>query len=483
LERAFVLAVMLAAVGLGLAMVQGDDGLRHVGLAFAKARSWGDVYPFSYFQVFSDYDPWGGYDLSLRWLASLLAWLPLSVSVRRFLALKLLAIAFVSALLWLTVRRARIPETVRSGGGLLLALGLSAAWLAEPVLRALLVRPFAFGTLLLLYSVGQSGALRGLVSSGAVLFMYPYLGFIYTVPVAIAHAFRGSRSFAAGTALATAISFGLQPRSFYGLFVALLRSDSVRSRLPRHLIFELVPMTQHLALAAVVIGALLLLLPHAQPLRRLRVEHVLMLLFAPVSLKYVRYFLDVEMCMAFVAYGADGVRACERALARVGADWARMLGLREPAAQQSVSGPPRRPRLLRPLLAAAYVLVGVLLVVGCVQQYRELAHDAALISRVPPGSVVLTGFNEQYRILYNRPDLSLVPSCEIGFPRPDIESVYLAYFNRGRVCALARAISARYFLDARTNYLDPLDIGCLHMVREDDEHRLWRVEVAQAANR
>jgi hypothetical protein len=85
---------------------------------------------------------------------------------------------------------------------------------------------------------------------------------------------------------------------------------------------------------------------------------------------------------------------------------------------------------------------------------------------VPVGARVLTEFNTQYEMLFVRPDLSLVPSCELGVPSASVREPYIAYFARGRVCELARAVGASYYVDARGKYLDPTDTACLRVLSD-----------------
>ena len=469
LSSAWRLSVVVVAVFLALFTVQGDDGLRHIGLAFGTPRPWGAVYPFSYFQVYSGYDLWRGYDLSLRALARVLGLLPVPLAVQRMMALKLVSGALAGMLLWLCVRRARIAEALRTPASLLLGLAMTAAWLAEPVLRQLMARPFAFGTLLLVFAVGQRGAVRGFLACALTIFLYPHLAWLYTGAVGVAHLVRGDRRFAAGSLLATALSFVLQPPAFWGMFGALLHADRVRAQLPN--IGELTSLWDNGAQLVMSLGVLIVLLPQVREPRRLGVEQVLMLAFVPAAIKYVRYFVDVELTLAFVAYGADALRALERAAARLLGDWRRLLGSHEVPASPA----PGRSRLLRPLLVLGYAAVAVLLALDCVRQYHQLGRAGALLAGVPAGTLILTGFNDQYDILYNRPDLSVVPSCEIGLVRDDIESAYVDFFKRGRVCHLAKTISASYLLDSRGNYLDPTDTACLHLVRDDGLLRLWEI--------
>jgi hypothetical protein len=116
-----------------------------------------------------------------------------------------------------------------------------------------------------------------------------------------------------------------------------------------------------------------------------------------------------------------------------------------------------------------------------VGQSHALARTLEHLEPVPRASLVLTEFNLQYRILFARPDLALVPSSELGFPHPSIRDAYIAYVKQGRVCALADRIGARFLVDAPSHRLDPSDRACLAPVREDSELRVWRVVLAPNA--
>jgi hypothetical protein len=70
-EKIFKLALVIIIVLNIFYMFPPDDGLRHMGLAFDTFTSWGDVYPFSIFEEFKDYNPWFGYDLALRIIAEI----------------------------------------------------------------------------------------------------------------------------------------------------------------------------------------------------------------------------------------------------------------------------------------------------------------------------------------------------------------------------------------------------------------------------
>ena len=137
---------------------------------------------------------------------------------------------------------------------------------------------------------------------------------------------------------------------------------------------------------------------------------------------------------------------------------------------------PTRPVVLRAFLALAYALVLVAVVARAVRQHNGLARVADDLHAVARGSLVLTRFNTQYRMLYARPDLALVPSSELGFPTEEIAEPYLAYHRDGRVCSLARRIGADYFVEPRSSYVDPTDVACLTLVEDGRLLRTWRVE-------
>ncbi|MGD8860490.1 MAG: hypothetical protein PVI30_10810 [Myxococcales bacterium] len=478
LQRAYLVAAALLAVGMALEVAPPrDDGLRHVGLAFAEtARSWGQVYPFSRFEAHADYDPWGGYDLTLRGLAGLTGALPFPRLARQFIVVELLQLLFVGTFMWLCVRRSRVAREIRDAPKLLLAIAVTSVVLIQPVLRMALIRPFAFGTFLLLYSVGKTGLLRGLVSAAVAWFMYPYLAWMYAGPVVVAHLLRGSRSFAAGAALSSAAALLLQPADFWQLVLELIVSDGVRASLDTQ-ITEFAPLTQQKLLLLAIVLAAFLLVPRLPPgARRLRVEHVMALLFVPISFKYVRYVVDVQLPLLFVAHGADLVRALRPPLERTLSAWGPLLRPRSgDAAPPGPDAPARPPRGFRAALSLGYLVLALLLIGRLAAQHDRLSAQLGRLRPIPGGSRVLTAFNRQYEILYARPDLSIVPSCEIGFPADSIREAYVGYINQGRVCTLARRVGAAYYVDGRSLYLDPADTDCLELISEDDHQRVWRV--------
>jgi hypothetical protein len=185
----------------------------------------------------------------------------------------------------------------------------------------------------------------------------------------------------------------------------------------------------------------------------------------------VRYFIDVEIPLLFVAHGRQALVLSKTALD------AALIRVR--GANMAIAGVPPGARDVRRtgrrvLLGIGYALVLVPIGLQLQKDYSESVVAHARLATLAPNSLVLAEFNLQYGLLYARPDLRVVPSSEIGFPRRDIQAEYLAFFNLGRVCGLSRRIHADYFIESRGMYLDPRDTACLSLVREDAEQRIWR---------
>jgi len=466
LARALRIALGLIPVLLGLYRLPADDGLRHVGLAFGPERAWGEVYPYSAFSELGSYDPWGGFDRALRALAWAAHALPLERLAQQLCVVKLLGVAWPLVLLVLCVRRARLERALDDLASLGCAIAVMVGLLGFAVQRVGTIRPFALGTFVLVYAVGKRGFLRGALSAAFVIAVYPYLAFVYTGPLAVGHALRGSKSFALGVVAATAVATLLAPHAQWTMLAALAEATVTRAQMGVA-IGELrsaasVPwlLVTLLVLAALVVPRL----PASS--RALRVEHVMALCFVPAALMHVRYLGDVVLVLVFVAHGADLTGLLRALVADTAARWAALRGSGgAPTPTMATGASPLRPSAASPVLRAALVAayLGCALVLGRVilAQHAELARRGRELSALPHGARVLTEFNLQYQMLFVRPDLELVPSCEIGVPSASVREPYVAYFARGRVCELARAVGAQYFVEARGKYLDPTDVACL----------------------
>ena len=104
-RKIFLLTLLIVLLINSLFRFPIDDGLRHVGLAFGNFISWGDVYPFSVFEKYKDYDPWFGYDLTLRIIAIIIKHLPVSLLTLKFVLTKILSFLFSMTFCYLVFAR------------------------------------------------------------------------------------------------------------------------------------------------------------------------------------------------------------------------------------------------------------------------------------------------------------------------------------------------------------------------------------------
>ena len=459
--RALRVGLVLTGVLLGLTTLPLDDGLRHVGQAFGAERSWGEVYPYSAFAELGGYNPWYGFDYALRVIADVAQQLPLPQLVQQLVLVKLLSVLWAVSMLWLCARRARLAEALDDPVSILCAFAVVFFMIGPAVGRAGTIRPFVIGTLVLVYSFGQRGFLRGALSSSLVLACYPYLAFVYTVPLAIAHALRGSRSFALGVAVATLVATVLAPQGQWTMLGALAQANLTRAATG----LQIIELRSAAGEGAWIIMLLLLAALIAPRLPKaafeLRVPHVVAACFMPAAIMHVRYLADVVLVCLFVAHGADLTRLLRSIVGDAVARWHALRG--------SPAGPaqPERPSpVLLAVLALGYLAGAGMLWQELGKQRRGLEARRRELARVPSGARVLTEFNTQYEMLFVRPDLSLVPSCELGVPSASVREPYIAYFARGRVCELAHAVGASHFVEARGKYIDPTDSACLQLLPE-----------------
>lgn len=473
---------VLWIVVLGFAALYGllsfpiDDGLRHVAFAFRDHADWGHVFPFSIYEQYPHYDPWYGYDLLLRGLARGVGMLPVPLLLQELVVTRLVAVALLGLFVALCLERSRLASQVEDARGLALACAVTLALLAEPLPRIGLIRPLAFGTCYCLYVTRAHGALRGALSSALLALLYPYLAWLYILPAAVATLVCGSRAFALGALAVLAGATLLQPSGFWALVGGLIRAADVRN-VPQAQVTEFDSLLADPYLLGFSLAVWLLVVPRLTPEeRKLRPVHVMILLFLPYSLRYIRYFLDVVLPLLFVAYAAPLTRILrgpfEMALGWWQGVLRRALPRRRRAPQAGrESARVRGGELALPTLYGV-ALLGMVTWINALE-YAALDSFRRELDVVPRHELVLTDFNLQYQLLYVRPDLRLVPSPTMGTEPEDLQREYLAFY-RGEVCALARRIGAGYLAENGMS-LRPERTPCLTPVPGPRAFHLWRV--------
>ena len=178
----------------------------------------------------------------------------------------------------------------------------------------------------------------------------------------------------------------------------------------------------------------------------------------------MRYLIDVEMVMLFVICAGGLIEPVAARLELVGTFWLERLrplwarlGRGGPAAPASAG----RGVNLRPAIAVTSLLLVALLAGVASERHRDDAGLAKVLETIPKGSLVLTTFNLQYRLLFVRPDLRLVPSCEMGFPTETILADYRRYLDKGDPCGLAQRIGAEWFVGPELMPFNPAKTSCL----------------------
>lgn len=488
-QRAFVICLFIMVFLTCLLRFPMDDSLRHVGLAFGNFTSWGDAYPFSIFAEFKDYNPWFGYDLSLRLIASALKQLPtsfISLLTLKFLLTKTLSLLFALGFFYLVLVKSSLLDYTKDRDSFTLVLIILLAFLAFPLSRIVIARPFALGTFFLIYSADQKGIARGFLSSLVLAFFYPYLCWFYILPVAFAHLIKGDKKFALGGISFIILFLFLQPTSFWGFQVALVKSDIVRGAINAkirefHSTLKFLPFYIYLA------GFIIFYPKFSKDVRRLSYLNILILIYLVPALKYLRYFYDLTLPLLFISFGKELIQIMDEPYRKLIASWGKTVqgGFKKikstinikavkirDAKRTKRAGPGRS---LKPYITISYILIFAFIIHFNIGQIRSLKGLQDTLAPVPAESLILTSFNLQYEALYLRPDLQVIPSCEMGFAGRDISKEYVNFFNDGLIRPLSGKTGADYFLENRKTYVNPQDGKFLKLIEENHRFKLWKI--------
>jgi hypothetical protein len=131
---------------------------------------------------------------------------------------------------------------------------------------------------------------------------------------------------------------------------------------------------------------------------------------------------------------------------------------------------------LKPYIAVAFFALFSQLIYGSYRQFHSLKDFSAALNLIPDRSVVLSGFNLQYKTILVRPDLKLIPSCEMGFPRNDLSKEYIDFLNQGIISPIARKTGAKYLLDNNNHYIDPGEGEKLKLLNKCEYFTLWEIQ-------
>lgn len=490
-KKVFIITLFAAAVYSSLLSFPVDDGLRHVGKAFTQDFiSWGTVYPYSSFEDLADYNPWYGYDKLLSVIASFLKQIPLAETALKFILVKVLSFIFLSFFLYLVISRSGILAGVKTKDKIknkelfVVALIIMLIMLYLPCQRILSIRPFIFGTFFILYSIDQKKFFPGIFSSVALSFLYPYLSWFYTIPVAFAHLIRGSKKFAGGVLLATITFLYLQPPSFWKFQTALFSSGKIRSLLDDK-ISELASTWHSLLFYLFLVGFAVIYPKFRARAKKMHYRNLLIIIYLVPSLKYLRYFIDLMLPLLFISFSKEILYIMLEPFQRLITDWKNILKnsfcklsfkkqkkslLKTHEDREKTAG-----ISLMPYIIIAYAFITAMFVYQNYEKFSALKKFKADLSAVPIGSLVLTDFGLQYKMLFVRPDLHIIPSCEIGFPKKEIKEAYIDYQNNGKLIALACKTRAKFLVEQKKKYINPEAGRYLKPVKKSNDLKVWEI--------
>jgi len=463
-----------------------DDGLRHVGVAFSGEYSWANVYPFSYFSDYSELSPWYGYDLVLRKFFSLLQDIPLNPSTLKFFFIKFFSLILVFSVFFPLILKSEILSEIESFQSLILSTICVIFFLGLFLIRSMSLRPFIFSTIFLIYSFGQSGYLKGAVSAGALIFLYPYLSWFYILPVVFCHFLIGDKKYAGGALTVLVFFLFFQPLSYWSLQAGIFAAGSVRKQMGVN-ITELSITFSSFYCVLVLIGLILFYPISHIGRKKLNYGDLLLLAYLLPSIIYIRTFIDVLLPLAFMTYSKSFISIVNPKLSSIIVYWKTFLGevRNEVFAKlpqriliriKRIENSGRRSKIsLKPIILILFGVLFAFVIKSNFDQLGIINETEKLLSDIPQNSTILSSFNQQYKILFVRPDLKIIPSSEIGMPSHAISDEYIAFFKLGQFKNLASKTSASYLIEAKEDYLDPREGRFLEFVGNNNKITIWKI--------
>jgi hypothetical protein len=484
-QRLFLVIFFIILFFLSFFSFPKDDGLRHVGVALDEHLTWKDVYPYSYFSEYSNYSPWFGYDLILKKSLKLLRNLPIQSSTLKFFFIKFFSFILVLLVFWVIIIKSKIIQEINNFGSFLLAAICVFTFLTPFFLRSIIVRPFVFGSVFIILSIGASGYWRGSVYAAILIFLYPYLSWFYIIPVAFCHFFLGNKKFCGGILTVLFAFLILQDPSFWKLQLGIFSSASVREKMGMNISELSFTLNSFYCIFILITITLCYPISHTET-RKMNFGDLLLAVYFLPSIMYFRTFVDILSPIAFVIYSRSIILFLKSVLPNILEPWklfssniissifTRMpsglivwLKNRTFKEQSGIS--------LKPLLSVLYGILILFLVKINIDQLKNVNETEKFLSIIPKNSTILCSFNQQYNILFVRPDLKIIPSSEVGMPSPKIRNEYIDFFKLGLFRSLASKTSANYLIEARDMYLNPTDTRHLELIGNQDKLSIWKI--------
>lgn len=459
-----------------------DDGLRHIGMSAIRDVTWGDVYPFSRFNDFADYNPWFGYDYFLRIIFICLRAFGFSDITIKFIMVKTLSFIISLIAFGIIVHKSGIVDEINGIYSLTIYTLITLLLLSQFFMRTCLIRPFIFGTIYLAFSFGKGGVAKAVISAGLLTFVYPYLAWFYIVPASIGHILTGNKKFGIASAVFTIIFLLIQPESFWGLQVALFESAKLRQFLNMD-ITEFKNSFSILSTALFAVSFLVFFPLLFNRNEKTAYGNYLLAAYAIPSLFFVRYMVDVFMPLTFIVYGKNIYLIFFKLTDHILEKWKKFLAETSYCKILSYklffffnNKSASNPLIFRSTLVFLFFILSVLIVNINLKQLQDLINLDKTLQGIPLKTTLLTTFNQQYQLLFVRPDLRLIPSCEIAFFNDQIKQEYKNFFADGQFYRLAKKLNVKYLIEAQDMYIDPNDARNLKLLSENSKLKVWRIE-------
>ena len=221
--------------------------------------------------------------------------------------------------------------------------------------------------------------------------------------------------------------------------------------------------------------------------KKLNYGDLLLLAYLLPSIIYIRTFIDVLLPLAFVTYSKSFISIVNPKLSSTTVYWKTFL---DEVRNEVFAKLPQRILIrikriensgrlsnisLKPIILILFAVLFAFVIKTNFDQLRIINETEKLLSNIPQNSTILSSFNQQYKILFVRPDLKIIPSSEIGLPSHAIRDEYIDFFKSGQFKNLASKTSASYLIEAKEVYLDPREGQFLQFVGNNNKMTIWKI--------